>query len=89
MIKRGIYEKWYDKCDIFYKLCTFKDSRYDYRIKDLPASINPSSANMMLEEVRKYLKKDASVLDPFCGTSTMLIERSHTSSCCGQRAKSW
>lgn len=70
-----------DNYDVFYKLCTYKDKRYDYRVKDLPASINPSSANMMLEEVRKYLKKDASVLDPFCGTSTMLIERSHISSC--------
>ncbi|MBR3890738.1 MAG: methyltransferase [Bacilli bacterium] len=70
-----------DKCDIFYKLCTFKDSRYDYRIKDLPASINPSSANMMLEEIKQYLKEGAEVLDPFCGTSTMLIERSYLSKC--------
>jgi len=67
--------------DVFYKLCTYKDNRYDYRIKDVPASINPSSANMMLEEMKKYLKKDASVLDPFCGTSTMLIERSYISTC--------
>lgn len=68
-----------ETCDVFYKLCTFKDSRYDYRVKDLPASINPSSANMMLEEVKQYLKSNVMVLDPFCGTSTMLIERSYIS----------
>lgn len=68
-----------EKCDVLYKICTFKDARYDYRVKDLPASINPSSANMMLEEVKQYLKEDANVLDPFCGTSTVLVERSFIS----------
>ena len=68
-------------CDVFYKFCTFKDNRYEYRVTDLPASINPSSASMMLEEVKQYLKEGSSVLDPFCGTSTMLIERGYISKC--------
>jgi len=67
--------------DVFYKLYTYKDNRYDYRIKDLPASINPTSASIMLNEVSKYLRKGARVLDPFCGTSTMLIERSYINEC--------
>ena len=68
-----------DKYDVLYKLYTYKDNRYAYRVKDLPASINPTSAAIMLNEVSKYLKEDNSVLDPFCGTSTMLIERNYLS----------
>ena len=63
--------------DIYYKLYTYKDNRYNYRQKDLPASINPTSAAIMLNEVSKYLNKDARVYDPFCGTSTFLIEKSY------------
>ena len=66
-----------DSYDVFYKLYTYKDTRYDYRIKDLPASINPTSAAIMLNEVKEYLTKGAKVLDAFCGTSTMLIERNY------------
>jgi 23S rRNA G2445 N2-methylase RlmL len=58
-----------------------KDNRYNYRKTDLPASINPTSAAIMIHEVSKYLNKDSKVLDPFCGTSTMLIERNYLSSC--------
>ena len=68
-----------DSYDVFYKLYTYSDPRYEYRIKDLPASINPTSAAIMLNEVKEFLNKDAKVLDPFCGTSTMLIERNHIS----------
>lgn len=67
--------------DVFYKLCTYIDNRYNYRKRDLPASINPVSAAIMLNEVSRYLKENSSVLDPFCGTATMLIERSNISNC--------
>lgn len=68
-----------DSYDVFYKLYTYKDSRFDYRKKDLPASINPVSASIMLHEVEKYLTPNSKVLDPFCGTATMLIERNYLS----------
>lgn len=70
-----------DSYDVYYKLYTYKDRRYDYRKTDLPASINPTSAAIMINEVSKYLNKGSKVLDPFCGTSTMLIERNYLSSC--------
>ena len=70
-----------DKYDVYYKLHTYKDLRHLYRKKDLPASINPISASIMLNEVKKYLSNGARVLDPFCGTSTMLIERSYLGDC--------
>lgn len=70
-----------DSYDVYYKLCNYKDNRYQYRKRDLPASINPTSAAIMLNEVSKYLNKGAKVLDPFCGSSTMLVERNYISNC--------
>ena len=57
-----------DSYDVYYKLYTYKDNRYKYRKTDLPASINPTSAAIMIHEVSKYLNKGSKVLDPFCGT---------------------
>ena len=68
-----------DTYDVFYKLYTYLDKRYEYREKDLPASINPTSASIMLNEVKDYLRVNAKVLDPFCGTSTILVERNFIS----------
>lgn len=65
-----------NKFNIFYKLYTVKDNRYDYRVTDLPASINPTTASIIMSEIKGYLKENSDVLDAFCGTSTMLIERS-------------
>jgi len=65
-----------DKYNVFFKLYTVEDSRYNYRVTDLPASINPTTAAILMNEIKGYLKDDAEVMDAFCGTSTMLIERS-------------
>ena len=65
-----------DKYNVFFKLYTIEDNRYNYRVTDLPASINPTTASVLMQEIKGYLKEDAEVLDAFCGTSTMLIERS-------------
>lgn len=65
-----------DKYNVFFKLYTVEDARYNYRVTDLPASINPTTASIIMEEIKGYLKEDSEVMDAFCGTSTMLIERS-------------
>lgn len=65
-----------DKYNVFFKLYTVEDNRYSYRITDLPASINPTTAAILMNEIKGYLKENSEVLDAFCGTSTMLIERS-------------
>ena len=65
-----------DKYSMFFKLFTVEDKRYSYRVTDLPASINPTTAAILMQEIKGYLKDDAEVMDAFCGTSTMLIERS-------------
>lgn len=64
------------KYSVFFKLYTVEDVRYNYRVTDLPASINPTTASILMSEIKGYLKENSEVLDAFCGTSTMLIERS-------------
>jgi tRNA G10 N-methylase Trm11 len=62
-------------CSVFIKLYTIKDNRFSYREKDVPASINPVTAAIVMKSITKWLKPNAKVIDPFCGAGTMLIER--------------
>lgn len=57
------------------KLFTFHDRRFAYRKENLPTSIAPVNAATVMRLAEEFLKEDAQVLDPFCGTGTMLIER--------------
>lgn len=65
-----------NKYNVYFKLYTVDDKRYSYRVTDLPASINTTTAAILMQEIKGYLRDDAEVMDAFCGTSTMLIERS-------------
>jgi precorrin-6B methylase 2 len=49
------------------------DPRFDYRRKDVGASINPVVAACLVRLLRT--SADATVLDPTCGSGTLLIER--------------
>lgn len=57
------------------RLFTIKNSRFDYRKNAIAASIHPSTAALIMELAKDYLKEDAQIMDPFCGVGTMLIER--------------
>lgn len=59
----------------FYKLFTIPMRRFAYRKNAIAASIHPAAAAMLVELAKPYLKKEAQILDPFCGVGTMLIER--------------
>lgn len=59
----------------YLKLYTIPDHRFFYRKNTLATSIQPVTAATIMELARSYLKENAQVLDPFCGTGTMLIER--------------
>lgn len=50
--------------------------RFSYRKKAISASINPVTAASVMQLCKPYFKDNADVLDPFCGSATMLIERS-------------
>ena len=60
---------------MFVKLFTVPDGRFSYRKEHTAESIKPVHAAAAAALAKEYLKEDASVLDPFCGVGTMLIER--------------
>lgn len=53
----------------------FPDERFAYRKQSLPASIHPVTAASIVRLCKPYMKDNADVLDPFCGSGTLLIER--------------
>ena len=57
------------------KLATIKNTRFAYRKNTIAASIHPSTAALIMELSKDYLKENAQIIDPFCGVGTMLIER--------------
>ena len=59
------------------RLLTLKNQRFAYRKNAIAASIHPSTAALIVELAKDYLKESAQILDPFCGVGTMLIERNH------------
>lgn len=63
------------KFNCMVKLYTHNDNRFAYRIESSATSMKPVNAALIVELSRKYMKEDAQVLDPFCGTATLLIER--------------
>ncbi|MGH4139787.1 HEAT repeat domain-containing protein [Clostridium sp.] len=64
-----------DLCSAFIKLYSYVDNRFDYRKNEIATSINPITAAIVMKSIEKWLKTSANVIDPFCGTGTMLIER--------------
>ncbi len=57
------------------KLYTLRDSRFLYRKKSTAQSMSPVNAALVVRLALPYLREHAQVLDPFCGTGTLLIER--------------
>ena len=62
-------------CNMRVKLFTLRDERFSYRREVISMSIRPVNAALTVALAKEYMKKDAQVLDPFCGVGTMLIER--------------
>ena len=67
--------------NVYVKLFTLPDDRFAYRTASLPASIQPSVAAAVLRHVREHFKANARVLDPCCGSGTLLFEREKLSPC--------
>lgn len=57
------------------RLFTLKDERFSYRKAVTAQSMSPVNAALVMRLARPYLREKAQVLDPFCGTGTLLIER--------------
>lgn len=57
------------------RFCTLKDSRFAYRRESIAAGMKPYLAALICELAAPYMKANAAVLDPFCGTGTLIAER--------------
>lgn len=64
-----------NRVQVYGKLHTYTDERFAYRQGSVAASIHPAAAAAALRCHHKLLQPSARVLDPFCGSGTMLVER--------------
>lgn len=63
------------KLIVLVRFTSLQDDRFNYRKQTIAVSLKPYLAALMAELGSEYFKENASVLDPFCGCGTMLIER--------------
>lgn len=68
-------------CRVDARLHTHTDHRFDYRKQDVPASINPATAAGLLMLAKAHLSSKANIIDPFCGSGTLLVERARLMPC--------
>lgn len=66
---------------LYLKLFLTPDRRFAYRKAAVPASIHPTNAAGVIRLAKPYLKEGATVLDPCCGSGTLLWERAIYGSC--------
>jgi len=60
---------------VFLKLTSMPDKRFSYRKYATSTSMQPSKAALMMYYMKPYFRPEANILDGFCGTATLLIER--------------
>ena len=63
-----------DTFQLLARLCTLPDQRFAYRLADVPAALDPVVAAGLVRSLPN-IAPDARVLDPCCGSGTLLIER--------------
>ncbi|MFA4931980.1 MAG: methyltransferase [Caldisericia bacterium] len=61
--------------EVLWKPFTIPDTRFSYRIHDVPASIDPVAAAGIMRFLKSNSSSQHRVIDPFCGSGTLLIER--------------
>lgn len=72
------------KDGLFYpclKFYTLKDTRFSYRNYHVSTGMQPYIAAGLLKLAEEYTTDHAQVLDPVCGTGTLLIERNYLKPC--------
>ncbi|MGI6160954.1 MAG: methyltransferase [Christensenellales bacterium] len=62
------------RCYVYLNPSTFEDTRFSYRKAFIPAAISPVAAACAMRLILPYTGKN-DILDAFCGSGTMLVER--------------
>lgn len=71
-----------DTADVYWKLFYPGDGRYPWRRRALPASMHPATAACVAAYALKQTKKTRPrVLDPFCGSGSLLFSLEELASC--------
>jgi 23S rRNA G2445 N2-methylase RlmL len=70
-----------DRIRLYWKAFTIEDERFSYRAADVPASIHPVAAAGIIRMMPLSTGEAVRVLDPFCGSGTLLVEREKRSPC--------
>lgn len=71
-----------ERADLYIKPASFPDTRFAYRKKTLPASMHPALAACIVRCAAPFCQKaKPAVLDPFCGSGTLLFEREKRGAC--------
>ena len=74
-IELRLLENKEGKVGCLLKLFTRGDRRFSYRKNDIATSLHPVNAALIAEVGKDYYEKHGTILDPFCGVGTLLIER--------------
>ncbi len=70
------------RLDVLCKLFTYQDQRFGYRRQAISASIQPATAAALCRYSQAFTpQRPLRVLDPCCGSGTLLIERGLLSPC--------
>lgn len=67
--------------DLFWKLWNVPDARYPWRRGTIPASIHPATAAALARYASKLVNGRVSVLDPFCGSGSLLFSAERAMPC--------
>lgn len=68
--------------DLYWKLWDVPDTRYPWRTGTIPASIHPATASAIAKYAKRYCPdKDIRVMDPFCGSGSLLFCMEKTGRC--------
>lgn len=71
------------KVALFLKLTDQPGDRFDYRVADVPASMHPATAAGIVRWSGSGVQRPR-VLDPFCGSGTLLFERARSGAPVGE-----
>lgn len=74
-VELRITENKQGQYSVYLVMHTFPDTRFSYRRHALATSMHPVRAAEIAALADEYTAEDATILDPFCGTGTLLIER--------------
>ena len=64
-----------DNLSIYVLLPSKCDKRFAYRKNSEPTSMNPVTAATAISLIKSYMSEKSQIIDPLCGTGTLLIER--------------